>query len=299
MPESTDILSADELAQIKGLQLFARRVVEGFTSGLHTSPHKGFSVEFKQHRPYVRGDEIRRVDWKAYGRSDRFYIREYEEETNLRARILLDISGSMGYVGTAGVEKLDYARKLSACLAYQMVHQQDTAGLVTFDEDIRDIIPPRSRASHLQVIFRALVRAKAGGETGLASALQTLVPRLGRRGLLILITDGFDEVAPLLKALAQLRHRGQEILMFQLWDRDELEFPFRRSTMMINLENIAEQRLIDPAILRRTYLENVRRFREELEQGARRNRIDLVPLITDQPCAAALSHYLKARLRRG
>jgi len=297
MSGPTEILDPDDLVKVKGLQVFARTIVEGFTSGLHASPHKGFSVEFKQRRPYVPGDEIRRVDWKLFARSDRFYIREYEEETNVRAHILLDASGSMGYAGDGRLTKFEYARRTAACLAYLLIGQQDSVGMATFDTAVRTFIPHRSRVSHLSVLFRALEGARPGGETALPEVLMELVPRLHRRGLVLLISDCFGEVAPLVKALARMRSRGNEVVVFQVWDPDELEFPFRRSMKLVSLENPMHTELVDPASLRRTYLENLEVYREELLLGCRRHRIDLVPLVTNEPYALALSRYLDLRLR--
>jgi uncharacterized protein (DUF58 family) len=293
-----EILTPGDLRKIANLQVLARLVVEGFCSGLHRSPHKGFSVEFKQHRPYVHGDEIRHLDWRVFGRSDRFYIREYEEETNLRATLLLDASGSMAYGGEEGNSKLLYASRLAACLAYLMLQQQDSVGLVTFDTKVRRYIPPRARTGHLRVLADELQTAEPGGETRLADVFHDLVPRLQRRGLLIVLSDCFGDVADLLSAFAHLRHARHEILVFQIWDRDELEFPFRQWTRFDCLEVDPKRHLIDPNHLRAAYLKNLQMWRAELKQGCHRHRIDLVPLVTDQPYAEALAHYLTLRTRR-
>lgn len=297
MAQLTDVLESQDLARIANLQLFARTVVEGFCTGLHSSPHKGFSVEFKQHRPYTPGDEIRRIDWKVFGRSDRFYIREYEEETNLRCNILLDISGSMAYSGTAGVEKFDYARRIAACLAYLMVSQQDAVGLVTFDTAVRAMIPARSRTSHLKVLLDTISDSALGGETEIGPVIRNLVPRLKRRGLVVVLSDCFGDVGSLMKSLAHLRHKGHEVIVFQIWDRDELDFPFKQWTKFINLEALDESHLVDPASVRRAYMANLERYEEEMTIGCRRNRIDIVKLVTDEPYAEALSKYLAYRMR--
>jgi uncharacterized protein (DUF58 family) len=294
----TDFLTPADLQKISNLQVFARQVVEGFCSGLHRSPHKGFSVEFKQHRQYVPGDEIRRIDWRVFGRSDRYYIREYEEETNLRATILLDLSGSMNY-GRGAVSKYQYATRLAACLAYLMMGQQDSVGLVTFDTKVRRYIPPRSRISHLRVLIDELENAKPGGETELGRVFHDLVPKLHRRGLLIIISDLFSNVPDLLKALAHFRHAHHEIVIFQIWDRDELEFPFKSWTQFDSLETAGVKHLLDPALLRQAYLANLERFRTDLTRGCRRHKIDLVPFTTDQPYSDALAEYLNRRRARG
>lgn len=274
-------------------------MVEGFCSGLHRSPHKGFSVEFKEHRAYVRGDEIRRIDWKVFGKTDRLYIREYEEETNLRSTILLDTSGSMAYRGprARALSKHDYAVRLAACLAYLMLGQQDSVGLVTFDKQVRRYIPPRGKATHLQVIIEELARSSPEAETELGQVFHELVPKVRRRGLLIVISDLFGNVDELLGALAHFRHAKHEMILFQIWDRDELDFPFRQWTQFQSLETAGHRRLVDPAHLRRAYLENLKRFREQLTAGCYRHRIDLVPMTTDQPYADALATYLAMRRR--
>ena len=297
MAHLTEVLDSQDLARIANLQLFARTVVEGFCTGLHSSPHKGFSVEFKQHRPYTPGDEIRRIDWKVFGRSDRFYIREYEEETNLRCNILLDTSGSMAYEGTVGVQKFDYARRVAACLAYLMVSQQDAVGMVTFDTQVRAMIPARSRTSHLKVLLDTIEASELGGETELGPVIRNLVPRLKRRGLVVVLSDCFGDVPALMKSLAHLRHKGHEVIVFQIWDRDELEFPFRQWTKFINLEELDDSHLVDPASVRRAYMENLEKYEEDMTIGCRRNRIDIVKLVTDEPYAEALSKYLAYRMR--
>lgn len=305
MAHVSDFLTPRDLQKISNLQIFARQVVEGFTTGLHRSPHKGFSVEFKQHRQYVPGDEIRHIDWRVFGRSDRFYIREYEEETNLRATLLLDLSGSMNYGDAArpgraaGPSKWQYATRLAACLAYLMLQQQDSVGLVTFDTDIRKYIPPRSRVSHLRVLIDELQRSAPGGETELGKVFHDLVPKLHRRGLLVVISDCFGDVAKLLKALAHFRHAHHEILIFQIWDRDELEFPFKSWTQFDCLERAGVKHLLDPVLFREAYLANLEKFREELKRGCRRHKIDLVSFTTDQPYAEALAAYLSRRMGRG
>ena len=285
--------------KLANLQVLARQVVEGFCSGLHRSPHKGFSVEFKEHRQYVRGDEIRSIDWKVFGKTDRLYIREYEEETNLRCTILLDQSGSMAYCGSraAAVSKHDYAVRTAACLAYLMLQQQDSVGLVTFDKRVRRYIPPRSRATHLRALLDELSRSAPRHETELGHVFHELVPKIHRRGLLIILSDLFGDVDELLKSLAHFRHAKHEIIIFQIWDPDELNFPFRQWTRFESLETPGNRRLVDPAHLRNAYLENLRLFREKLTAGCYRHRIDLAPMTTDRSYADTLASYLAMRRR--
>jgi uncharacterized protein (DUF58 family) len=313
-------LAPAEFEKIASLHLFARQVVEGFCSGLHRSPHKGFSVEFKEHRQYVPGDEIRRLDWKVFGKTDRFYIREFEEETNLRATLLLDCSGSMSYAGdeTAPLDdanskgretpragtgssgaftKHDYAVRVAACLAYLMIQQQDSVGLVTFADRLRTLIPPRSRASHLGTLLGEMQASEIGGESELGNVFQHVAPKLARRGLLIILSDCFCNVAELLRSLAHLRHARHEIIIFQIWHRDELEFPFRQWTRFDCLEQSSYQHLVDPAHVRAAYMDNLARFRDELTQGCHRHRVELVPMTTDRPVGDALAEYLARRRR--
>ena len=290
-------LTPHDIKKISNLQVLARSVVEGFCAGLHRSPHKGFSVEFRQHRQYVHGDEIRRLDWKVFGRSDRFYIREYEEETNLRATVLLDCSGSMKY-GSGEMTKHAYATRLAACLSYLMLQQADAVGLVTFDTKIRKYIPPRSRASHLGVLIEAMDAAKPGGETELGDVFHDICAKIHRRGLLIVLSDCFGDVPGLMKALAHFRYAHHEIIVFQIWDRAELDFDFKNWIRFECLEREGHHRLVDPAQLRVAYLENLERFRADLKKACHRNRIDLVPVVTDQPYAETLANYLALRSRR-
>jgi uncharacterized protein (DUF58 family) len=299
MSHVSDFLTPAELQKVANLQVVARLVVEGFFSGLHKSPHKGFSVEFAQHRQYVQGDEIRRLDWKVFGKTDRYYVREYEEETNLRATLLLDLSGSMSYAGAGRAPKADYAIRLAAALAYLMLQQRDSVGLVTFDTKIRRYIPPRSSVPHLRVLLDELQSAQPGGETALGGVFHDLVPRIQRRGLLIVLSDCFGDPKELLKALAHFRHARHEILIFQILDRDELDFPFTHWTRFESLETAGAHRMIDPAQFRAAYLDNLKKFQDELTKGCHRHRIDLVQMVTDQPYAEALAQYLTQRLARG
>ena len=300
MAHVSDVLSAGDIARFSNLQVLARSVVEGFCSGLHRSPHKGFSVEFKEHRSYVPGDDIRTIDWKLFGKTDRLYIREYEEETNLRCTILLDSSGSMKYSGSRsnGSTKHDYAVHTAACLAYLMLQQQDSVGLVTFDKKVRRYIPPRARPNHLQVIINELQAQKPEFETELGDVFHEMIAKMHRRGLVIIISDLFGDVDRLMKSLAQFRHANHEIMIFQIWDPDELDFPFRQWTQFASLESAANRHLVDPAQIRRAYLEKLAQYRDQVTKGCNRHRISLVPMTTDQPHADSLAAYLALR-RKG
>lgn len=297
MATLSSILEAEDITSLQSLQLFARTVVEGFTTGQHASPHKGFSVEFRQHRPYVQGDDIRRLDWKIFGRADRFYIREFDEETNLRATLVLDASASMNYRGQKGVLKFDYARKLAAAMAYLLMSQQDAVGLVTFDSKIREFIPNQTRITHLHFLLETMIKTQPGKDTSLAPVLESLAQRLKRRGLVILISDFFDDAAAILRAIGVLRKKGHEVIAMQLWDRDELEFPFGQWSRFENMENDEDFLLLDPAAVRQRYMDVLKSFQEQLKEGFRKHQVDYLSLPTDEPHAAALRSYLALRMR--
>jgi len=299
MASAPNVLSAGDVSRLSGLQLLAKQVVEGFASGLHRSPHKGFSVEFREHRPYVPGDDLRTIDWKLFGKTDRLYIREYEEETNVRCTLLVDCSGSMGYRGTRsdGLSKHDYAVRTAACLSWLMLQQQDSVGLVTFDTAIRRYIPPRARPRHLKHIMTELAAQQPGAETSLADVFHQIASRIQRRGLVMILSDLFGDVDQLMKALAHFRHARHEVIIFQIWDPDELDFPFRQWTQFASLENSAQRHLVDPAQLRKAYLQKLQEYRDQLTRGCSRNRIALVPLVTSQPAADALAAWLAIRRR--
>jgi uncharacterized protein (DUF58 family) len=299
MSSAPNVLSAGDVSRLSGLQLLAKQVVEGFASGLHRSPHKGFSVEFREHRPYVPGDDLRTIDWKLFGKTDRLYIREYEEETNVRCTLLVDCSGSMNYRGSRsdGLSKHDYAVRTAACLSWLMLQQQDSVGLVTFDTAIRRYIPPRARPGHLKHIMTELAAQKPGAETSLADVFHQIASRIQRRGLVMILSDLFGDVDHLMKALAHFRHARHEVIIFQIWDPDELDFPFRQWTQFTSLENSAQKHLVDPAQLRKAYLQKLQEYRDQLSRGCSRNRITLVPLVTSQPTADALAAWLAIRRR--
>ncbi|MEE2639991.1 MAG: DUF58 domain-containing protein [Planctomycetota bacterium] len=299
MPHVSDVITARDLNKFRNLQVLARQVVEGFCSGLHRSPHKGFSVEFKEHRSYVPGDDIRTIDWKLFGKTDRLFIREYEEETNLRCTLLVDCSGSMGYSGSRshGVTKHQYATATAASLAYLMLQQQDSVGLVTFDTDIRSYVPPRAQAKHLQPIINELQGTQPGEETELGDVIKKIEARIHRRGLVVIFSDLFGDVDQLMKSFARLRHANHEIILFQIFDPDELDFPFRQWTQFACLEQESNRHLVDPAQIRRSYLEKLSDFREQINNACNRHRISLVPMTTDQPFAETLASYLALRRR--
>lgn len=298
---ATDTLNTGDLKSIGNLQLLARSVVTGLNSGLHRSPDKGASVEFKQHRPYVPGDDLRNLDWKVFAKSDKFFIREYEEETNLRATILLDHSGSMSYKAQAskgGIAKHDFAVRLAACLSYLLISQGDSVGLITFDDEVRNYIPQRSTPSHVRVLLNKMESLTPGGETDIGRVLRDASPKIKRRGMVILISDCFGDTKKLLRGLAHLRHAAHDVMIFQIFDREELTFPFKRWHRFDSLEDPNDRQMLDPAQLRKAYLEALETYRAQLLAGCRKRRVDLVPVVTDEPYADALAAYLARRQYR-
>lgn len=295
-----DFVKPKDLSRAARLQILAREIVEGYCSGRHRSPHKGFSVEFKEHRQYVQGDELKNIDWKVFGKSDRLYIRQYEEETNLRCTLLVDQSGSMAYQGTQsvdGLSKHDYATRLSAAFAYFMLGQQDPVGLVTFDNDLRQQVPLRSRPSHLQPILSALASKNQGRETDLGGVCQKIVPKVGRRGLIVIVSDSMGTVESISKALAQFRANKHELIFFQVLDPDEVEFPFSGRIQFRDLEGSLDEQTVDASAIRRAYQDRLLRHNEALREACRRSRVDLIPITTDQPFVDVLHEYVAARRR--
>jgi len=283
------------LSRLGNLELVARLVVEGFVTGLHKSPYQGFSVEFSEHRQYMPGDEIRHIDWKVFGKSDRYYVKKFEEETNLRVYLVLDVSQSMTYqFDDSGISKLQYGCYLAASLAYLMLKQRDSVGLVTFDQQIRDYIPPRGVPTHLQAIISILESITADAETDVATVLNDLAKRIVRRGLVIVISDLLDQPTKVLSALKHFRHRKHEVIVFHLLDSAEKTFPFQGAISFSDLET--GQRLVTQAdSLKSSYLEQLNRFIQDYQRGCGANMIDYVQINTDTPFDHALSAYLSNR----
>lgn len=297
-PAYLELLSATALGRAGRLELIARQVVEGFVSGRHKSPYKGFSVEFAEHREYSPGDDIRDIDWRVYGKSDRYYIKQYEEETNVRATILLDASGSMKYAGPGAVSKFRYAQMLAASLSHLMLHQADAVGIVTFDSAVRRFIPPRSRPSHLRVLLEELEATVAGGETALGEIFHDIAERIGRRGLVIVISDLFDNVDRLMSGLHHFRYKRHEVMLLHVMATDELTFPFSNWSQFRSLESAGHRVQLDPRAVREQYLRAVEQFTEQLARDAGRMRIDYVQMDTATPFDKALSSYLARRMAK-
>ncbi|MBM4070958.1 MAG: DUF58 domain-containing protein [Planctomycetes bacterium] len=284
------------LAKMKGLELQARLVVEGYLSGMHKSPYHGFSVEFAQHREYVPGDDIKHIDWKVYGKTGRFFLKQYEEETNLVCWLILDVSESMKY-GSGAVTKYDYACMAAASLAYLVLHQADSIGFVTFDNEVRKFMKPSSQRAHRKEMIRVMNEGGGQEKSHMGPLFHDLAESIKRRGLIFIISDMFDEVAELLMAFKHLRHKRHEVVLWHILDPAELSFPFQEATLFRGLEQYPEL-LTDPRSLRKSYLELISGFIEELKRGCRDQNIDYVQMRTDTPLNVALSSYLAHRLTR-
>ncbi len=301
-PTYMRLLPGKTLATLGRMELIARGVVEGFVSGRHRSPHKGFSVEFAEHRQYVPGDDLRNLDWRVLARKDRYYIKQYVEETNLRATVLLDASGSMAYAGSQAAEldgrrltKFAYAQHLAAVLTYLLVNQQDAVGLLTFDTRRRAYQPARCRASQVRLILEEIERTAPGGETALGPIFHDIAERVPRRGLLIILSDLFDDADAILNALHHFRHRRHEVLLFHIMAEEELRFPFEGFTHFQDLERSGAHQAVDPHTIRASYLDTVRRFLHTIESGCGQMKVDYVPMNTRIPFDRALADYLAQR----
>jgi uncharacterized protein (DUF58 family) len=292
--EIRDLMCPAALASIGPLELLSRRVVDGFLSGAHRSTHKGGCFEFAEHRAYAAGDETRLIDWRVFARSDRYYVKQFEEETNLQALMVIDGSGSMQFADST-MSKYDYARLACACLTRLMLRQRDAVGVISTANDGRAYVPPRSNAHHLRAIIDVLVNAKPGGSTSLASVLHGVGKRLKRRGLVVVFSDCFDDVTSLIKSLRLLRLRGHDVLVFHVLAPEERTFTFNRWSRFECLETAGLHIELDPSSIRQRYLERLGTFLDDLQRECLRIRCDLVSLSTDQHLGDTLAHYLRRR----
>jgi uncharacterized protein (DUF58 family) len=283
------------LARLGTLELKARTIVEGFLSGLHRSPFKGFSVEFAEYRQYIPGDDLSTIDWKVYARSDRYYVKKFEEETNLDCHLMLDASGSMAY-GSGPLTKFEYGACLAAALGYLMNRQRDAVGLTAFDEDIVQMLPASARPGHLRALLIALQRLVPGRETNLARPLHLLADSLSKRGMVVLISDLLDDPDSVIRGLRHFQYRGTDVIVFHVLDPDEIDFPFERATRFEDLETRDEVMAV-PAIVRDHYVREmgalIDRYRRELGAAG----IDYHLLRTSEPLELALLAYLSGRAR--
>ena len=296
MKETPNYLDPKVLARLEGLGLRARLIVEGYVSGVHRSPFHGFSIEFAEHREYAPGDDLRYLDWKVFGRTDKYYLKQFEEETNLVCYLLLDTSESMQYQSeAAAMSKLEYAKCAGAALAYLILRQQDSAGLVTFDSEIRALVRAGSNPSHMKQLIHVIEQSAGRQKTSLGPVFHELAERLKKRGIVIVLSDLFDDVDAMMTGLKHLRHRRHEVILMHVLDPAELDFPFQQTTMFQGLEQLPDL-LVEPRALRKAYLEEFNAYVKRLKKGCRMHRIDYVPLRTDQSLEVVLSSYLASRM---
>ena len=294
MSASKRFLHPEAIQRISRLDLRARHIVEGFLSGEHRSPYFGQSIEFVQHREYAAGDDLRRVDWKVWAKQDKYYVKQYEEETNLRATLVVDVSAGMQY-GSGPLNKYEYASTVAVSLAYLLLRQQDAVGCVAFDEKVRRTVPIRSRINHLQSVIAALDASAPRDKTDIAKVLQTVAQDTPRRGLITIISDLFVDRPGLLRGLRMLRQRGHDVMVFHIMDDDELDFNFTGATRFEGLEG-PEHVNCNPRALREGYLEAMNAFLDEVRRGCSQNGCDYALIRTSQPLDAALAAYLSSRL---
>lgn len=292
--DSRRFLQPEAIARISRLELRARHIVEGFLSGLHRSPYFGQSVEFVQHREYVPGDDPRRIDWKAWSKTDKYYIKLYEEDTNLRSTLIVDISESMHF-GTQPLNKYEYACAIAASLAYLLLRQQDSVGLISFDESVRTIVPPRSKRNHLQAVLNALDAQQPAKKTDMLKILRKVADEQTQKGMIVIISDLFADRQGLFQGLKLLRHRGHDVLILHVMDDEELDFTYAGTTRFEGLEE-SGQLVCDPRSLREGYLKAVEKFLTELRRHCASHVIDYQNIRTSTNLDAALAHYLNHRI---
>jgi uncharacterized protein (DUF58 family) len=296
-PASKRFLHPEAIARIGRLEIRARRIVEGAMSGRHRSPYFGQSVEFLQHRQYARGDDLRHVDWKAWAKQDRLYLKQFEEEANMRCTLLADASASMRY-GSGPLNKYDYAASIAASLAYLLLKQHDAVRCITFDEGIRGRTPLRSSEAHLAAVVQTLAAQPPREKTDVGRVLVEIAETLPRRGLVVAISDFLTDVESTLRGLRLLKQHGHDVLAFHVLDDDELDFPFDGPVRFEGLESLARLNC-NPRALREGYLEALQRFLATLRHGCARDGVDYMLVRTSMPLDAALAHYLSRRLAAG
>lgn len=295
MSDSLNFLDPTVLAGLDNLELRARVAVEGFLSGLHKSPHRGFSVEFNDYRHYHQGDDMRHVDWKLYARSEKFYIKQYEDETNVRCVIVLDTSASMAY-SSGGISKLDYGVTLASALAYFINRQRDAVGLITYDDKMNEYIPAKCRQPHLMRILRTLAQVEPGSKTDAVKPLTDLASSLNKKSMVVLITDMLDDEERVINTLKNLRGMGNDVITFQIMDDAELNFPFNEASEFIDMES-SESFITTPATIRKAYMENLTEFLDYCKKQCQSSGVDYCLMNTSQPLDEALSSYMSKRAK--
>jgi len=290
-------LEPEVVSRLSRLDLVARLVVEGFITGLHRSPYHGFSVEFSEYRPYIPGDPLRNIDWKVLGRTDRYYVKQFEEETNLKAYLLVDASGSMGYKSRS-LTKIQYATYLSAALSYLMLVQRDAVGLAAFDTKLRAYLPPRSAYNTLHVLLKELSSIRAGGDTHIAGIFHSMAERIQRRGLIVVMSDLLDNPEEILNALKHFRHKKHEVIVFHILDPSETDLAFEKETVFTDMET-RETVQTQPWLIQTDYRKSIQRWMNRFKLQCHEHRIDYVPMTTSSSYADALFRYLIMRKRIG
>ncbi len=298
MPSSEQYLKPEVIRQIKRLDLRAQFIVKGFLHGLHASPFHGFSVEFSEHRKYTAGDDPKDIDWLIYAKTDKYYVKKFEAETNITGYLMMDLSRSMGYTYRQELTKFEYSICLAAALCYLMIQQQDPCGLITFDQKIRHCLKPKTRRSHLGDVLSLLSNLKPDGETDIAQSIIQLSAMLRHASLVMIFSDLLNDPQPVLDALYRLRHGGHDVILFHVLDEAEVRFPFRG---MVELEDPENQRRLslDADSFRKDYLEEVEAFREKYRRECAHARIDYVAIDTSMQFDRALTEYLANRVARG
>ena len=304
-PDYMSLLPPPVLARFSQVRMLARGFVEGFKSGDHRSLYLGSSTEFAEHREYSPGDDPRGLDWRVYGKMDRYYIKQYVEETNLRATILLDASASMRFAGDSAIKvdgqrlsKFGYAQRLAAAIAFLLTRQGDAVGLVSFDSQVRERLPAASKASHLRRLLQTMHNVRPGGESKLAGVLHEIARLIPRRGLVVVVSDFFDDVADVKAALHHLRHRKHELILFHVLADEELHFPYGNATRFRDLEQVADEVDVDPAVIRREYLSQFNDYLQQLEEGCGQVEADYVRMCTQDRYEDSLASYLVSRTGR-
>lgn len=288
------LLDPSFISKLNSLELKARMVVEGFMVGMHKSPYHGFSVEFSEHRAYMQGDNLKDVDWKVFGKTERFFIKQYEEETNLRSYIFLDSSNSMSYASNNNISKLDYSITLTAALSYLMIHQQDAVGLTLYAEKINKFLPPKSSRAYLQEILKNLVNVQASEKTNTAESLSEGAEKLKRRGLVVIISDFFDDINSVLRALKHFSYKKNEVIVFQVLDPMEKTFSFGKDAIFKDLET-GDELTTQPYQIQKAYREAMKEFTERIKTDCLNSNIDYNLIETSDPYDKALLRYIQKR----
>jgi uncharacterized protein (DUF58 family) len=292
--EYKNLLDPSFISKLNSLELKARMVVEGFMVGMHKSPYHGFSVEFSEHRAYMQGDNLKDVDWKVFGKTEKFFIKQYEEETNLRSYIFLDSSNSMSYASGSNISKLDYSITLAASLGYLMIHQQDAVGLTLYSDKINKFLPPKSSRAYLQEILKYLVKVEASEKTNTAGALSEAAEKIKRRGLVIIISDLFDDINSVLKALKHFSYKKNEVIVFQILDPMERSFSFGKDAIFKDLES-GDELTTQPYQIQKAYREAMSEFTNRIKTECLNSNIDYNLIETSDPYDKALLRYIQKR----